>query len=55
MTLRTMTLRTLLIKLSEKANRIYEQHILSLRTVQAREFSLDKEQTSYDDLLDALG
>ena len=27
---------------------------LSLRTAQAKEYSLDKEQTSYDDLLDAL-
>ena len=27
---------------------------ISLRTAQAKEYSLDKEQTSYDDLLDAL-
>jgi hypothetical protein len=27
---------------------------VSLRTARAKEFSLDKEQTSYDDLLDAL-
>jgi hypothetical protein len=27
---------------------------LSLRTVPAKEYSLDKEQTSYDDLLDTL-
>jgi hypothetical protein len=32
---------------SEKPN-------VSLRTAQATEYSLDKEQTSYDDLLDAL-
>lgn len=29
-------------------------HFLSLRTAQAKEYSLDKEQTSYDDVLDAL-
>jgi hypothetical protein len=33
---------------------IYEKLIISLRTAQANEYSLDKEQTSYDDLLDAL-
>jgi hypothetical protein len=27
---------------------------LSLRTAQAKEYSLDKDQTTYDDLLDAL-
>jgi hypothetical protein len=27
---------------------------MSLRTDQAKEYSLDKEQTSYDDLLDSL-
>jgi hypothetical protein len=32
----------------------YEKLIISLRTVQAKEYSLDKEQTSYHDLLDAL-
>jgi len=32
----------------------YEKLIISLRTTQAKEYSLDKEQTSYDDLLDAL-
>jgi hypothetical protein len=32
----------------------YEKLIVSLRTAQAKEYSLDKEQTSYDDLLDAL-
>ncbi|HZA68061.1 MAG TPA: hypothetical protein VE548_00045 [Nitrososphaeraceae archaeon] len=32
----------------------YEKLIISLRTAQAREYSLNKEQTSYDDLLDAL-
>jgi hypothetical protein len=32
----------------------YEKVIISLRTAQANEYSLDKEQTSYDDLLDAL-
>jgi hypothetical protein len=29
----------------------YEKLILSLRTAHAKEYSLDKEQTSYDDLL----
>jgi len=36
---------------------IPEEHqklILSLRTAFAKELTLDKEQTSYDDLLDAL-
>jgi hypothetical protein len=32
----------------------FEKLITSLRTAYAREYSLDKEQTSYDDLLDAL-
>jgi hypothetical protein len=32
----------------------YGKLIISLRTAQAKEYSLDKEQTSYDDLLDAL-
>jgi hypothetical protein len=32
----------------------YEKLIISLRTAQAKEDSLDKEQTSYVDLLDAL-
>ena len=32
----------------------YDKLIISLRTAQAREYSLDKDQTSYDDLLDAL-
>ncbi len=32
----------------------YEKLIILLRTAQAKEYSLDKEQTSYDDLLDAL-
>jgi hypothetical protein len=32
----------------------YEKLIVSLRTAQAKEYSLDKKQTSYDDLLDAL-
>jgi hypothetical protein len=32
----------------------YEKLIISIRTAQAKEYSLDKEQTSYDDLLDAL-
>ena len=32
----------------------YEKLIISLRTAQANEYSLDKDQTSYDDLLDAL-
>jgi len=31
----------------------YDKLIVSLRTAQAKEYSLDKEQTSYDDLLDA--
>jgi hypothetical protein len=32
----------------------YDKLIVSLRTAQAKEYSLDKEQTSYDDLLDSL-
>jgi hypothetical protein len=32
----------------------FEKLIISLRTAQAKEYSLEKEQTSYDDLLDAL-
>jgi len=32
----------------------YDKLIVSLRTAQAKEYSLDKDQTSYDDLLDAL-
>jgi hypothetical protein len=32
----------------------YDKLITSLRTAWALELSLDKEQTSYDDLLDAL-
>ncbi len=32
----------------------YEKLITSLRTAYAREYSLDKEQTSYSDTLDAL-
>ena len=32
----------------------YEKLIISLRTSQANEYTLDKDQTSYDDLLDAL-
>jgi hypothetical protein len=32
----------------------YEKLIITLRTAQANEYSLDKEQTSYDDLLHAL-
>jgi hypothetical protein len=32
----------------------YEKLIISLRTAQANEYSLDKDQTSYNDLLDAL-
>jgi len=32
----------------------YEKLIVSLRTVQANEYSLDKEQTSYNDQLDRL-
>jgi hypothetical protein len=31
----------------------YDKLIVSLRTAQAKEYSLDKEQTSYNDLLDA--
>ncbi|HKQ21160.1 MAG TPA: hypothetical protein VJS91_03895 [Nitrososphaeraceae archaeon] len=30
----------------------YEKLIISLRTARAKEYSLDEEQTSYDDLLD---
>jgi hypothetical protein len=33
----------------------YEKLIVSLRMAQAKEYSLDKEQTSYSDSLDALG
>jgi hypothetical protein len=33
----------------------YEKLIISLRTCQTKDYSLDKEQTSYDDLLDGLG
>jgi hypothetical protein len=29
----------------------YEKLIISLRTAQAKEYSLDKDQTSYDDLM----
>jgi hypothetical protein len=32
----------------------YDKLIVSLRTAQAKEYSLDKEQTSYSDSLDAL-
>ena len=32
----------------------YQKLIISLRTAYANELSLDKEQTSYNDLLDAL-
>jgi hypothetical protein len=32
----------------------YEKLIISLRTAQANEYSLDKQNTSYDDLLDPL-
>jgi hypothetical protein len=32
----------------------YEKLIISLRTCQTKDYSLDKEQTSYDDLLDGL-
>jgi hypothetical protein len=32
----------------------YEKLNISLRTAQAKEYTLDKEQTSHDDLLDAL-
>jgi hypothetical protein len=32
----------------------FEKLILSLRTAQAKEYTLDKQATSYDDLLDAL-
>jgi hypothetical protein len=32
----------------------FEKLIISLRTAQANEYSLDKKQTSYDDILDAL-
>jgi len=32
----------------------YDKLITSLRTAYAKELSLDKEQTSYDDLLDGL-
>jgi hypothetical protein len=39
-----------LLAIQEKYNKL----IVSLRTAQAKEYSLDKKQTSYDDLLDAL-
>jgi hypothetical protein len=32
----------------------YDKLIVSLRTAQANEYTLDKKQTSYDDSLDAL-
>ena len=32
----------------------YEKLIISLRTAKAKDYSFDKEQTSYDDLLDVL-
>ncbi|HEY9399366.1 MAG TPA: hypothetical protein VIP29_05680 [Nitrososphaeraceae archaeon] len=32
----------------------YEKLIISLGTAQGKEYSLDNEQTSYDDLLDTL-
>jgi hypothetical protein len=32
----------------------HQKLIISLRTAEAKDYSLDKEQTSYDDLLDAL-
>jgi hypothetical protein len=32
----------------------YDKLIVSLRTAQAKDYSLDKEQTSYSDSLDAL-
>ena len=38
----------------KKFNRFITLSFSSLRTTQAKECSLDKEQTSYDDLLDAL-
>jgi len=42
-------------KLSGKTHtRKYEKLIISLRTAQAKEYSLDRELTSYDDLLDGL-
>ena len=34
--------------------RRYDKLIISLRTAWAKELSLDKDQTSYNDLLDAL-
>ena len=33
----------------------YDKLIISLRTAYANEYTLDKEQTSYSDSLDALG
>ena len=32
----------------------FDKLIVSLRTAYAKEYSLDKEQTSYDDMIDAL-
>jgi arsenate reductase-like glutaredoxin family protein len=40
----------MLIRLLENHDKV----ISNFRTAQAKEYSLDKEQTSYDDLLDAL-
>jgi hypothetical protein len=34
---------------------IIEKHIISLHKAQEKEYSLDKEQTFYDDLLDDFG
>jgi len=37
-----------------KNKKCYDKLITSLRTAQAKEYSIDKEQTAYDDLLDSL-
>jgi hypothetical protein len=43
------------MKAKELNEKQYEKLIISVRTAQANEYSLDKEQTSYDDMLDATG
>jgi hypothetical protein len=41
------------MKAKELNEKQYEKLIISVRAAQANEYSLDKEQTSYDDMLDA--
>ena len=47
-------LQTLVSKELLKINPKFEKLIISLRTAYARDLILDKEQTSYPDILDAL-